>query len=86
MFCSLYKKPFVDLGQVVHSVNCITLMEHRLTNGQPSSIRWIAKGFVEIIKAITLEAHKPRVHLSNGFLDRLLKSSPNSHDLPDRLH
>jgi hypothetical protein len=64
----------------------VVLVEHGLTNGEPSAVGGVLKLKVEILKLVTLESDKSGVNLADSLLERLLKGSANSHNLTDRLH
>ncbi|KAH3688090.1 hypothetical protein WICPIJ_000932 [Wickerhamomyces pijperi] len=83
---TLVQEPFVNLGQLMDPVNGVVLMQQGLAHSQPSSVRWLSQGAVQVFKLATLEPDKRRINLSDCLLERLFKRTPNGHHLTDRLH
>ena len=77
----LVEEPLVDLGQLVNLVDRVVLVEHSLTDSEPSAVGGVLELVVEVLELVTLESDESGVNLSNSLLERLLKSSANSHDL-----
>ena len=77
----LVEEPLVDLGQLVNLVDRVVLVEHSLTDSEPSAVGRVLELVVEVLELVALESDESGINLSNSLLERLLKGSANSHDL-----
>ena len=82
----LVQEPLVNLGQVMDLVHGVVLVEHGLTNGQPTSVSGVLQNLIQVLEGVTLETEEPGVNLTDSLLERLLEGTTNGHDLTDGLH
>ena len=82
----LVQKPLVDFGQVVNTVDVVVFVKQSLAHGQPSAVRWVGQGCVQVVKLGALNATERWVHLTNGLLEGLFERTANGHHFTDRFH
>ena len=83
----LVQEPLVNLGQVVELVDSVAKVEHRVGDGEKSSIGVVGQGSGQVLGfPVGVETGKVGVDLSDSLLQRLLEGSSDGHDLTDRLH
>ena len=82
----LVQEPLVNLGQLMDLFHGVVLVEHSLTNGQPTSVSRVLQNVIQVLEGVTLEAEEPGVNLADGLLERLLEGTTNGHDFTDGLH